>query len=233
MKNGYSLCLNEWALDKDIQNELSLLLIISSLCAEKGYCYANNDYLAKIFDTNATLISRKIKKLEEKGYLSIEYEKRGCEIISREIRLSKSITHDYLNQQSTIIDLDKENNINNNINKDNISNDILQKKNIEFNNICEEIINHLNTRIGSHYKPNSKDTTKLIKRKLKEGFTVEDFKTVIDKMCVKWVGTKWQEYLRPETLFGNKFENYLNLEVKQSINNLHLTQEDIDNIFNF
>lgn len=226
MENGYSLCLNKWALDKEIQSELSLLLIISSLCAEKGYCYANNDFFAKIFDTNATLISRKIKKLEDKGYLSIEYEKKGCEVVSRKLRLSNSIIHDYLNQQSCI------NNNNKNNNKDNISNDILQKENIEFNNICEEIINHLNTRIGSHYKPNSKDTTKLIKRKLKEGFTVDDFKTVIDKMCVKWTGTKWQEYLRPETLFGNKFENYLNLEVKQSINNLHLTQEDIDSIFN-
>ena len=48
MKNGYAICFNEWVLDNSIKNELRLLLIISSLCAEKGYCYASNEYLANI-----------------------------------------------------------------------------------------------------------------------------------------------------------------------------------------
>lgn len=120
MKDGYSICYNEWALDPDIKNELGLLLIISSLCAEKGYCYATNDYLANLFDTNESLISRKIKKLEQKGYIRIDYKKRGCEVINREIRLSKMITDDYLKSQSTIIKIDKENNINNNNTNNNI-----------------------------------------------------------------------------------------------------------------
>ena len=231
MKDGYSLCMNEWALDKDIQNELGLLLIISSLCAEKGYCFANNDYLASVFNTNATLISRKIKKLEDKGYLVIEYEKRGCEILSRKIRLSKTIIHDYLNRQSTIIKNDKENNIINNNTKNNISNDILQKEETNFSDACKEIIDHLNTRLNSSYKYTTKKTRDLIKARIKEGFTIDDFKTVIDKMCVKWTGTKWEEYLRPQTLFGGNFESYLNKEIKQTVNNLHLTSEDISNLF--
>ena len=53
-------------MDKDIKDELGLLLIISSLTAEKGYCYASNDYLAKIFETSVVTISRKIKILEGK-----------------------------------------------------------------------------------------------------------------------------------------------------------------------
>ena len=89
MENGYSICLNEWALDKEIKNELGLLLIISSLTAEKGYCYASNEYLASLFETTETTISKKIKLLETKQYIKINYRKRGCEIISREIRLSK------------------------------------------------------------------------------------------------------------------------------------------------
>ena len=40
--------------------------------------------------------------------------------------------------------------------------------------------------------------------------TVDDFKTVIDKKCDEWIGTEWEKYLRPETLFGTKFEGYLN-----------------------
>ena len=91
MNNGYSICFNEWALDKEIKNELGLLLIISSLCAEKGYCYASNEYLANLFETNETTISRKIKLLEQKEYITIEYERRGCEIKNRYIRLSKMI----------------------------------------------------------------------------------------------------------------------------------------------
>lgn len=145
MKNGYSICFNEWALDKDIKNELGLLLIISSLCAEKGYCYASNKYLAEIFDTNEITISRKIKLLESKNYILIEYEKRGCQVISRKLRLTKMLIDDYQNCKSTINKNVKENiisnnNINNNIirknyNKKEIKNDNLENK---FNKFWKE-----------------------------------------------------------------------------------------------
>lgn len=145
MKNGYSICFNEWALDKDIKNELGLLLIISSLCAEKGYCYASNKYLAEIFDTNEITVSRKIKLLESKNYISIEYEKRGCQVISRKLRLTKMLIDDYQNCKSTINKNVKENiisnnNINNNIirknyNKKEIENDNLENK---FNKFWKE-----------------------------------------------------------------------------------------------
>lgn len=113
MKNGYSICLNEWALDKTIQSEIQLLLIISSLTAEKGYCFASNKYLADLFEVSEVTISRKIKKLERKGYVKIKYETRGAEILKREIRLSKLITDDYQNRQPTINRIDKENNTSN------------------------------------------------------------------------------------------------------------------------
>lgn len=117
MEEGYSMCLNRWALDKDIKDELGLLLIISSLCAEKGYCFASNQYLAQLFDISEVSVSRKIKKLEEKNYITIEYTKRGCEIVDRHIRLTNLITDDYQKCKSTINKNVKENNIsNNNIN---------------------------------------------------------------------------------------------------------------------
>lgn len=115
--NGYSICFNEWALDKDIKNELGLLLIISSLSAEKGYCFASNSYLAKLFDIDSCSISRKIKVLEDKGYITIEYSKRGCEVVDRKIRLTKISIHDCQNCQSTIDENVKDNNTSiNNIN---------------------------------------------------------------------------------------------------------------------
>lgn len=75
----------------------------------------------------------------------------------------------------------------------------------------EEVVDHLNQRAGTHYKPTSASTRKLIKARLKEGFTVDEIKLVIDKKCADWLNNPAMvEYLRPETLFGNKFESYLN-----------------------
>lgn len=100
-----------------------------------------------------------------------------------------------------------------------------------YHDSYEEVINHLNTRTGQNYKTTTKKTRDLIKARLKEKFTVDDFKVVIDKMCVEWMNTDMQKYLRPETLFGTKFEGYLNREVKQTTKNITLTTEEIENIF--
>lgn len=128
MNNGYSICLNEWALDKGIKNELGILLIISSLCAEKGYCYASNKYLAELFKTDEIQISRKIKKLEEKKYITIEYEKRGFEVITRKIRLTKMLMDDKQNCKSTINKNVKDNNISNNNTINNKKEKIIKKE---------------------------------------------------------------------------------------------------------
>lgn len=75
----------------------------------------------------------------------------------------------------------------------------------------EEIVAHLNQRAGTHYKATTANTRKLVKARLKEGFTVDEIKLVIDKKCTEWLNNPAMvEYLRPETLFGNKFEGYLN-----------------------
>lgn len=78
-------------------------------------------------------------------------------------------------------------------------------------NPTEEVVNHLNQRAGTHYKATTANTRKLIEARLKEGFTVDDIKLVIDKKCAEWLNNpEMAGYLRPETLFGNKFEGYLN-----------------------
>lgn len=75
----------------------------------------------------------------------------------------------------------------------------------------EEIVDHLNQRAGTHYRATTTSTRKLIKARLKEGFTVDEIKLVIDKKCAEWLhNPSMSEYLRPETLFGPKFESYLN-----------------------
>lgn len=89
MVNGYSLCLNKWLFDKEIKDELALLIAISSLSAQYGYCFATNDYLAKEFNTNTSTISRKLKKLEDKGYLKIDYKRNGNVITERKIYINE------------------------------------------------------------------------------------------------------------------------------------------------
>ena len=110
MVGGYAICFNEWIFDNSIKNELSLLLYISSLTAERGYCFASNAHFAGIFAETDVNISRKIKKLEHANYINIKYIKRGAEVIKREIRLTKMLTDDYQKCYSTVNKNVKENN---------------------------------------------------------------------------------------------------------------------------
>lgn len=76
--------------------------------------------------------------------------------------------------------------------------------------IAVEVIDYLNDRAGTHYRATSQATKAKIQARLNEGYSVNDFKIVIDKKCAEWIGTEHEKYLRPETLFGPKFEGYLN-----------------------
>lgn len=74
-----------------------------------------------------------------------------------------------------------------------------------------EIIEYLNLKTGSKFKPTTKPYVQAIRARLKEGYTVDDFKTVIDKKCREWQGTKLEKYLTPKTLFApSHFDTYLN-----------------------
>lgn len=91
---------------------------------------------------------------------------------------------------------------NNSINNPSIIDPSINKYNI--------IIDYLNAKAGTKYKASSKATKQHINARLAEGFKIDDFKHVIDKKCADWIGTEFEQYLRPSTLFGSKFENYLN-----------------------
>lgn len=83
--------------------------------------------------------------------------------------------------------------------------------------VAEDIVSHLNSVTGSSYRSTTSKTRKLIAARLAEGFTADDFKTVVNKKAKEWQNTDMAQYLRPETLFGTKFEGYLNQpEVKNN-----------------
>ncbi len=77
-------------------------------------------------------------------------------------------------------------------------------------NLIIEIVQHLNDVCGTRYRPQSKDTQKYIRARLNEEFTLDEFRMVIEGRFAEWGNSSsMRQYLRPETLFGNKFESYL------------------------
>jgi uncharacterized phage protein (TIGR02220 family) len=89
-----------------------------------------------------------------------------------------------------------------------------------------EILDYLNHKTHSNYKPTTKKTKTVIKARMIEGFTLEDFKKVIDLKTAEWLNDPhWSRFLRPETLFGTKFESYLN---QKGFKKKKITEEDLN-----
>ncbi len=98
--------------------------------------------------------------------------------------------------------------------------------------LYSSIVAYLNEKAGTKFRASSDRTQSLIRARLADGFTLDDFKTVIDKKCADWVNTDWQQYLRPITLFDKtKFENYLNAKVRTKKSLPNVNQDDLDDIF--
>ena len=102
---------------------------------------------------------------------------------------------------------------------------------ISITETITEIINYLNNKLGTRYRAGNKVTQKHIKARLSEKYTVDDFKTVIDRKYNEWNGTDMAKYLRPETLFGTKFDSYLNgIVIPKQTAGVETNGAPIDNI---
>lgn len=89
------------------------------------------------------------------------------------------------------------------------------------------IVSYLNEKTGRNFSPKTADTQKLIIARLKEGHSEDDFYKVIDNKTVEWINDPdMQQYLRPATLFGKKFEGYLNSRPVQRKTNSYISQSD-------
>ncbi len=76
--------------------------------------------------------------------------------------------------------------------------------------MIKETIDYLNSVADSDYPATEPKTIKALNLLIKDGYTLDDFKLVIDKKWSDWKDTEWQKYVRPETLFGGNFKRYLN-----------------------
>ncbi|MGI0385782.1 conserved phage C-terminal domain-containing protein [Streptococcus pneumoniae] len=96
--------------------------------------------------------------------------------------------------------------------------------------ICKEVISYLNLKAKKNFKVDTASHQKFIKARLKEGYVIEDFKKVVDIMVNKWKGTEYEQYLQPQTLFGNKMDNYLNQPMPRKV---HSFQSAVDERLGF
>ena len=108
----------------------------------------------------------------------------------------------------------------------------IRKTDIDNNklSICKEVISYLNLKTKKNFKVDTASHQKFIKARLKEGYVLEDFKKVVDIMVAKWKGTEYEQYLQPQTLFGNKMDNYLNQPMPRKV---HSFQSEVDERLGF
>ena len=200
--------------------EKLILVEIDSLDNEDG-CFASNEHFSKFFSLSKNRCSEIIKSLEKKGYIKIDYiYQEGSKAISRRvIRCVRNIDGGIRNIDNPIRKTEEgysENREDNNTSFNNTFSNTSNKKDIVEQSSTapipyEEIVQYLNQKTGKNFKSTSKATQRHIKARFTDGFVLDDFKQVIDKKCSDWLrDQKMKEYLRPETLFGTKFESYLN-----------------------
>lgn len=173
-------------------NELIVYSVVYGFSQNEDNCFwGSSKYLMEwCHATKATIINT-LKSLCDKGLLI------KCKIEDNNNRVGYKINREVLNFDAQITECQDTS----------TSNKQGEKFDLEIN----EIVNYLNQVCNKHYRTNIQKTRSVIKARLSEGFTVDDFKAVINFKNAQWSkDSKMKDYLRPETLFGSKFEGYLN-----------------------
>ena len=180
---------------------------INSLDGVNG-CYASNDYFSKFFELSKNRCTEIIKSLEKKRLITIELQREPGKknITKRIIRVLDKSNRGYSENRREGIRKTDEGYSENREENNTLSNNTID------NNIYSLVIDYFNKKTGKKYRGNTKDIQKLIKARIKEEYTIEDFYKVIDNKVKTWLHDKKMiYYLRPKTLFaGDNFQNYLN-----------------------
>lgn len=181
---------------------------ITALSNQKGYCWASNNYFMKLYEVSRFTIQAWLKSLEDCGYINrqVIYKEGSKEIQARYIGITSYPSQEKLATPS------KENLPVNNTSFNttvNNTNNIKPLSGKPDPILYAEIISYLNQVTGKSFK-NVETHKKLIRARWHEKATLDDFKKVIDNKSSEWLGTDMAKYLQPSTLFGSKFDQYLN-----------------------
>ena len=148
-----------------------------------------------------------LKKFEKEGYIQLVSSGSKGKESTLKITIKQQLFNNNVTNKSEELQQGEDNKqqqSNNNVTT------LSKKKKKDNNNIYSLVVDYLNIKANTSYRTTTKNTQSLIKSRISEGFTVEDFKKVIDSKSKEWLNTDFEKYLRPATLFGGKFENYLN-----------------------
>lgn len=190
-----------------------------------GRCTAGAGALAKEIgeDDTQKLYRRTLPELEKAGLIRIE-KASGKRNIYAAVEQDRKAETSVKNNTSVKNDTSVKNNTSTSVKNDtstSVKNDTrktykTKKDKItpippkgEYEDFVKNVIEYLNEKTGKHYRP-TKAHQRHIKARIEEKYTLEDFKRVIDVKAQQWRGTERETYLRPETLFGTKFDSYLN-----------------------
>ena len=175
--------------------------------------------LSEVTGLTRQTVSKCLRRLQKTGELQVESNRQFTKITVVNYDKYQSEKPPVVNGVVNGVVNEVVNEVVNLVNND-VNNEVNTTKNIKKLKNKEEIyivVSYLNDCAGTSYKPTSGKTRQLISARLNEGFTVDDFKTVIKKKVDEWSGTEMQKYIRPETLFGTKFEAYLNQKPVRSM----------------
>ena len=202
---------------------------LTALANEKGYCWATNQYFAELYGVSRRTISGWISSLEKQKYIKtqLNYKLNSKEVANRYIFIQpfpvegnfytygkKLHEGQEENFHTPMEENFQENNTSINNTKNNINHMSGKGEKIPYS----EIIEYLNEKANKKFKVIQKHKD-FIKARWNEGQRLEDFKQVIDNMVANWTGQFFngkpaENYLQPSTLFGNKFDQYLNQKPK-------------------
>jgi len=207
---NYTAINNKFLKRKDLSMQAKGLLTYILTLPDDWVLYKTE--LSKHFKNGKSAVNSAFKELLQAGYIVREKKReKGKFVYSYHVFEVPTVT-DYpqrINRSGKTV-ADNQQLLNTNKQSTDKLNTNKDKDIVEY----KKIIDYLNEKTGKNYKSTTEKTRSFIRARTKEGFTVEDFKTVIDKKCKQWKNdSKMNRYLRPETLFSTKFEGYLNEEV--------------------
>ena len=187
-------------------------MIIENKIIIKDGCYQFNEHYEKWKNLPKRQVLKNDKKLTKKSSKTYQISKEN--LPRSPVKLTNLVSLGIPNNQGDSIK-----------NKDVMGGEHTSKETLKDNKetlkeekkkLHSEIIKYLNQKTRAHYKVNTPETIKHINARLKEGFTLDNFKYVIDVKWDEWKGKfnkegkNMEDFMRPITLFSTKFESYLN-----------------------
>lgn len=225
----------EYWLDPNLtMMEIMFITEIDSLDRGEG-CFASNNHFADFFGVTPGRASQIVKSLEKKGYIEVTYERNGKQVVRRLIRVVRKLKGVFrklkggikYSKEGYLENAEGSNTVFSNTESNTEEGSkagqspapqtpVNEEEKIPF----KEIIDYLNKKTGSRYKDVA-GNQKMIRARWNEGYRLDDFKKVIDNKTDAWLGVvakdgrEMSQFLRPSTLFGNKFDQYLNEKHEQ------------------